>query len=405
MPEGSIRVFRPTEGDAESGDSATQPRPGRRRRRRWLRPALMLGGVLALGLGAGTMWLTCGRYSSTDNAYVQADRLLVATDVAGIVQRIAVLEGEAVKPGQVLFQLDPAPFQHAVDQARANLQQTALTLRSMQADYQRIQRDIAAQEAAVQLAQAQFERQAQLVATSAVSRAAYDQARFGLAQAQQQLASLRSQAEVQLARLGNAGPDGPVEQHPQYLEAQAQLAEAERQLNHTTVKAPFAGIVTRVPQLQPGQYLAASTPAFGLVATDHVWVEAQPKETDLTWVRPGDPATVTVDTYPGRVWEGVVESISPASGATFSVLPAQNSSGNWVKVVQRIPVRIRVDQQSDAPPLRAGMSTEVSIDTGHERHLADLWHSQPVTAQGFAQWNAARRAGGEAEGAGATAQR
>ena len=366
MPEGSVRPnARP-----ESAESASRPAPPRRR---LIGRGLMIGGVLAAGIAAGTLWLNGGGQVSTDNAYIQADRLLVATDVSGIVREISVQEGQQVAKGEVLFVLDPAPFRHAVDQARANLQQTALQLRSMQSEYRHIQRDIAAQEAAVQLAIVQFERQQQLVNTQSVSRSAYDQARFGLEQAQQQLAALRAQAEQQLAKLGNAGAEGPVEQHPQYLAAAAQLAEAERQLEHATVRAPFAGTVTRVAQLQPGQYLAAATPAFGLVSSDSFWVEAQPKETDLTHVRPGAPATVTVDTYPGRVWHGTVESISPASGATFSVLPAQNTTGNWVKVVQRIPVRVRLEAGEDAPRLSAGMSAEVTIETGHQRHLSDLW--------------------------------
>ncbi|MBV1798651.1 HlyD family secretion protein [Siccirubricoccus sp. G192] len=364
MPEGSVRVFKNLEEDASAPETP--------RRRRWLRPALMLGGILAVAVGAGVFWLEGGRYAGTDDAYVQADKLLVATDVSGIVQRIAVHEGDKVEAGQVLFQLDPAPFRHALDGARAQLRQTALNLAAMQADYRRIQRDIAAQEAAVQLAQAQYERQAQLVSTSAVSRASFDQARFGLQQAQQQAESLRAQAQVQLVKLGGSA-EAPVEQHPDYVEAEARVAEAERQLDHTTIHAPFAGIVTQVSSLQPGQYLGAATPAFALVSSDHVWVDAQPKETDLTHVKPGDPVTVTIDTYPDRVWTGVVASISPASGSTFSVLPAQNSSGNWVKVVQRIPLRVRVEQPADAPQLRAGMSAVVSIDTGHVRHLSDIF--------------------------------
>jgi membrane fusion protein, multidrug efflux system len=367
MPEGTVRAFNPTGVDAP--EAASTPRRAARLRR--LRRALMLGGVLAAAVGGGALWLQGGRFATTDNAYVQADRLLVATDVSGVVQRIAVREGEAVEAGQVLFQLDPAPFRHAVDGARAQLEQTALALRAMQADQRRILRDIAAQEAAVGLAAAQFERQSHLVGTQSVSRAAYDQARFGLLGAQHRLASLRAEAEVQLARLGGDA-EAPVERHPQYLQARAELDEAERRLDRATVRAPFAGVAARVPQLQPGQYLAAATPAFALVSSGRVWVDAQPKETDLTHVKPGDAATVTVDTYPGRVWRGEVESISPASGATFSVLPAQNVTGNWVKVVQRIPVRIRVEQPADGPALRAGMSVQVSIDTGHRRRLADL---------------------------------
>jgi membrane fusion protein (multidrug efflux system) len=332
----------------------------------------MLGGVLAVAIGAGAFWLHGGRYAGTDDAYVQADKLLLATDVAGIVQRIAVREGDTVQPGQVLVVLDPAPFRHALDQAQAKLQQTALSLTAMQADYQRMLRDIAAQAAAVNLAQVQFERQSGLLGTSAALRSAYDQAHFGLLQSQQQLESLRVQAQVQLARLGGDAT-APVERHPDYLDAAARLAEAQRQLDHTTLRVPFAGVVTQVSTVQPGQYLAAATPAFALVSSDHLWVDALPKETDLTHVKPGDAATITIDTYPGVTWQGSVESIGPASASTFSVLPAQNASGNWVKVVQRIPVRIRVEQPADAPRLRAGMSAVVSIDTGHERHLSDIF--------------------------------
>ena len=365
MPEGSIRTERPA--DAETTTPADAPP----KRRRWLRRVLMLGGVLAVAAGAGAFWLHGGRYAGTDDAYVQADKLLLATDVSGIVRSIAVHEGDAVKAGQVLVVLDPAPFQYAVQQAEAQLLQTSLNLRAMQADYRRIQRDIGAQEAAVQLAQATYDRAAQIVNSGAVTRATFDQARFGLQQAQQQLESLRVQAQVQLAKLGGEA-DAPVEQHPDWRAAQARLAEAKRQLDHATMRAPFAGTVTQVSSLQPGQYLGAATPAFALVSDQRVWVDALPKETDLTHVKPGDKATVTVDTYPGVTFAASVESISPASGSTFSVLPAQNASGNWVKVVQRIPVRIRVEQPADGPRLRAGMSAEVSIDTGHERHLSDL---------------------------------
>jgi len=184
---------------------------------------------------------------------------------------------------------------------------------------------------------------------------------------------LRQQAKVQLARLGG-NADIPVEQHPQYLQAKAQVEEAQRQLDHTVVTAPFAGIVTDVPAIAPGKYLAASATAFFLVDTDHVWVNANPKETELTYVRPGQPVTITVDTYPGVEWRGTVESISPAAAQEFSLLPAQNTSGNWVKVVQRVPMRVRVDTSDKTkPPLRAGMSVEIDVDTGHARGFPHLF--------------------------------
>jgi membrane fusion protein (multidrug efflux system) len=207
------------------------------------------------------------------------------------------------------------------------------------------------------------------VGKGAVSRATYDQGRFTLEADKGKLESLRQQAAVQLAKLDN-NPDVPVTQHPQYLQVRAQVDEAQRQLDHSVVKAPFAGIVTQVPAISPGKYLAASTTAFFLVATDHVWVDATPKETELTYVRPGQPVTVTVDTYPDAEWHGVVESISPAAAQQFALLPAQNTSGNWVKVVQRIPMRVRVDtDENNLPPLRAGMSVEADVHTGHTRGL------------------------------------
>jgi membrane fusion protein (multidrug efflux system) len=229
--------------------------------------------------------------------------------------------------------------------------------------------DTAAQQSQVTLDQATYDRFATLVRTDAISKASYDQARFTLELDKNKLESLRQQAQVQLARLAG-NPDIPVAEHPQYLQAKAQVDEAQRQLDHTVVNAPFAGIVTNVPSIAPGKYLAASMTAFYLVATDHAWVYSNPKETELTYVRPGQPVSVTVDTYPDAKWRGTIESISPAAAQEFSLLPAQNTSGNWVKVVQRIPMRVRLDTSDEKKPaLRAGMSVEVDVDTGHQRGL------------------------------------
>jgi membrane fusion protein (multidrug efflux system) len=173
--------------------------------------------------------------------------------------------------------------------------------------------------------------------------------------------------DQQLARLGG-NPDIDVRLTPQYLQAKAQVDEARRQLAHTQVYAPFNGVATQVETMQPGMYLAAATAGIGLVSSERFWIDASPKETDLTFVKPGDHVDFTVDTYPGRIWKGKVESIAPASGAEFSILPAQNASGNWVKVVQRNPIRIAVEPRADDPPLRAGMSVVVDIDTGHIRN-------------------------------------
>jgi membrane fusion protein, multidrug efflux system len=341
------------------------PQPPRRRLVRW-----SLFALLPFALIAGAFWyVTGGQVMSTDDAYVQAETVGISTDVSGIVQGVDVANNQHVDPGQVLYRLDPRQFQIALDNAKANLAQTALTIDAMKEDYTRMLSDAAAQQAQVELDQATYDRYAALVPSGATTKANYDQARFTLELDKNKLKSLRQQAAVQLARL-DGNPDIPVTQHPQYLQAKSQVDEAQRQLDHTVVKAPFAGIVTNVPSIAPGKYLAASTTAFYLVDTDHLWVDASPKETELTYARPGQSVTVTVDTYPNAKWHGVVESISPAAAQQFSLLPAQNTSGNWVKVVQRIAMRVRIDMNGTIlPTLRAGMSVEIDVDTGHARGL------------------------------------
>ena len=274
--------------------------------------------------------------------------------------------------------VDPQQFQIAVENAKAQLDLAALNIDLMKQDYQRLLTDAASQKAQVELARATYERAASLIKTGATTAAAFDQARFTYNAAVKQNELLEQQAKVVLVKLGGNPNASPAEQ-PSYLQAKAALDEAQRQLDHTVVRAPFDGIVTEVDQLQPGTFLVAATAgltntgAVALVGTDGMWVDANFKETDLTYVHAGDPAEVTVDTFPGRVWHGRVQSISPASGSEFSILPAQNSSGNWVKVVQRIPVRITLDHEENAPKLRSGMSVVATIDTGHKRTLRDLW--------------------------------
>jgi membrane fusion protein, multidrug efflux system len=348
--------------------SASEKADRSSRRRRFMRRGLFA--LLPFALIAGAYWyVTGGQLMSTDDAYVQADTVGISTDVSGIVQGVEVANNQHVDPGQVLYRLDPRQFQIALDNAKANLAQTALTIDAMKQDYTRMLSDAAAQQAQVELDQVTYDRYAALAPSGDVTKASYDQTRFTLQLDQSKLKSLRQQASSQLARL-DGNPDVPVTQHPQYLQARTQVDEAERQLDHTVVRAPFAGIVTNVPSITPGKYLVASTTAFYLVDTDHIWVDANPKETELTYVRPGQPVTVTVDTYPDAEWRGIVESISPAAAQQFSLLPAQNTSGNWVKVVQRITMRVRIDtNDKKLPPLRAGMSLEVNVDTGHSRGL------------------------------------
>ncbi len=367
-----VRERPPAARPSDLRESASKGKAPRFDRRLWLRRGLFALLPLALLIG-GYWYVSGGRIMSSDNAYVNDETVGISTDIAGIVTEVNVTENQHVAADQILYRLDPLQFQIALDSAKANLAQTALTIESMKEDYKRTLSDAAAQQAQVELDQTNYDRATMLLHNDTVPQSNYDAAKAALDVDKSKLESLRQQAAMQLAKLGGK-PDIPVTQHPQYSQAQAQVDEAQRQFDHTVVRAPFGGIVTNVPSIAPGKYLAASTTAFFLVDTDHVWIDASPKETELTYARPGQSVTVTVDTYPDLEWHGTVESISPAAAQQFALLPAQNTSGNWVKVVQRIPMRVRVDTNDKRlPPLRAGMSVEVNVDTGHARGLLHLF--------------------------------
>ena len=329
------------------------------------RPLMFALLPVALVVG-GYFYVTGGAVMSTDNAYVQADMVGLSTDVAGIVTQVMVHDNQKVAKGDVLFKLDPLQFQLALDRAEAQIGNTHNDLVALQSSYRNMQAQVEQAQKDVDFNMVNFQRQEQLLANNFTPKATFDAARNTLQGSQQKLASLQQQQTGIAANL-NGDPDAPIENHPKYKDAVATRDEAARQLAHTVVRAPFAGIVTNVPSLQPGQYLAAAAVAFNIVSTDHVWVQASPKETELTYVRPGQKVTVDVDTYPGERWAGTVDSISPASASSFSLLPAENTSGNWVKVVQRIPMRVRVNNVPGKPPLRVGMSVEVNVDTGRAR--------------------------------------
>jgi membrane fusion protein, multidrug efflux system len=357
---------KPSERPAEiaAAPEKAAPRP----RRRWMRRMLFALLPLAL-IGGGFWYVTGGQVMSTDDAYVEADKVGISTDVSGIVKEIDVGDNQEVAAGQVLFRMDDLPFRLALERAAAQVGIVRNDLNALKASYADMEAQIKQAQYDVEYYDREFHRQQDLAAKNVASQQTFDSARRNLQNAQQKLASLNQQLAAIAANL-NGDPAIPVEQHPRYRDAVAQRDEAARQLDHTVVKAPFAGIVTNVPSIAPGKYLQASMTAFYLVATDHLWVDSNPKETELTYVRPGQPVTVTVDTYPDAEWHGTIESISPAAAQEFALLPAQNTSGNWVKVVQRIPMRVRVDtSDKNLPPLRAGMSVEVDVDTGHARGL------------------------------------
>lgn len=342
------------------------------RDKRVIRRVLMLGGI-AVVLGATTVaYLSGGRYVGTDDAYLKSAQLNVTTDVSGMVKSVEVHEGQRVAAGDVLFRLDSEPFEIALANAKATLQQAEMTVGSLKADYRGAIQQVSAQQAMVDVAKTTLDRYAALVKQGSIARTQWDQQQATYLSAAATVNSLNQAANATLARL-NGNPDLPVESFPDVMKAHAAVAEAQRQLDHTVVRAPFDGIVTAVSSLQPGTLIISAMSAFsttsavGLVSDSDVWIEANMKETDLTRVHPGQAVDVRIDAYPDCRWRGSVASISPASGSAFSPLPAQNISGNWVKVVQRIPVRINLEKNDCNARLSTGMSTVITIDTGHRR--------------------------------------
>jgi membrane fusion protein (multidrug efflux system) len=305
---------------------------------------------------------------STDNAYVQADTVGISTDVGGTVDEILVHDNQFVRKGQVLFRLRQRAFRISLAGAQAQLGTVRNQILTLKATYTQAQSQIAQAEADIPYFQTTFKRQQDLVSSAAASKASYDKAQQDLSAAEQKVKVAKAEAEAALAQLGD-DPNQTVEENPFYLQAQSGVDDAQRQLNDTVVMAPFDGIVTNVPALQVGSYLRAAQQAFSLISTNNIWIEASPKETELTNVKVGQPVTVTVDTYPDDEWEGVVGSISPASGSSFSMLPAQNTTGNWVKVVQRIPMIVNLKDIDSKPPLRVGMSVVINVNTGRARGL------------------------------------
>lgn len=336
-----------------------------------LRRILLILGPAVVLAGSLFAYMAGGRYVSTDNAYVHAGKLTVATDVSGIVADVAVHESQLVEKGQVLFTLDQEPFKIALAGAEATLGTVRNQIVTQQATYRQKLAQIEQAKTDVGFFETNTQRQQDLLKRGVSAQATFDQAKRDLDAARERLLMSQHDAEAALAQLGGRA-DAPIEQNPNYLAAQSQVDKARRDLTRTTVLAPIPGIVTNVDALQVGEYLPAAQPAFSLVSSADVWVEANPKESDLTYLQPGATATVSIDAYPGREWKATVSSLAPATGAEFSVLPAQNATGNWVKVVQRVPIRLKVEMPAGAPPLRTGMSAYVEIDTGHHRQLGEL---------------------------------
>jgi membrane fusion protein, multidrug efflux system len=329
------------------------------------RPLLLIGGPVAVVVVALIFYLTTGRYVSTDDAYIQSARVDVSTEVSGRIREIEVRDNQSVHKGDVLFRLDTPAFNIAVADARAQLAAAMIKVPSLQAVYRQRLADEAAAKNTLDYDQREFARQTELQGQGISSRAQLDQAKNNFQSAQQQLAATQQQTASALADLGGDA-NAQSASLPLVRQAQAALDHALLQLSYTIVHASMDGIVAKVDQIQVGDHVNAATPLFALMSGSDIWVEANFKETDLTHMRPGQKATFSVDAFPSRTFTGHVLSTSPGTGSSFSLLPPENSSGNWVKVVQRLPIRLSIDNNGGVA-LAAGMSVEATVDTEHRR--------------------------------------
>jgi membrane fusion protein (multidrug efflux system) len=360
--------------------------PAERRKRSLRKPLLLAAPVIVL-LGALFFYLHGGRYESNDDAFLQSGLVSVSPNVEGRVIEVDVRNNQHVKKGDVLFRLDPAPYQTAVAQAEAALAAARTDVGSLRAQYRQGQADLAAARDKVTFAEREAARQKELLAEGISSQSQYDQAVLALQNARAAIQSTGQANESIEAKL--AGDiNAPLGQQPGVQQAQAALDRARLNLGYTVIRAAQDGVVANVDQLQVGDWVAASKPVFSLAGT-RIWVVSNFKENQLRYMRLGQPAEIKVDAYPDLKLKGRVESFSPGTGNSFSVLPAENATGNWVKVVQRLPVIVSIDNPPSDVPLHAGLSVEVTVDTGHKRHLFGP-DTPPTTPAANAQARAAR---------------
>ncbi|SFG27925.1 membrane fusion protein, multidrug efflux system [Novosphingobium sp. CF614] len=336
-------------------------------RRRGLRTVLMIVGPALVLAGTAWFYFTSGRYESTDSASLQTAMVAISPSVAGTVVAVEVRENQRVRKGDVLFRVKADTFQTSLAQAEAELATARTDVESMQADYREALSQVSAARARYDLATSEAARQKSLVAEGISSRAQYDQAVTQARTARDAIAAAQAKADSLRAGLSGA-IGGSVDSHPDVRQAISKLGQARANLSDTVVRAPRDGIVTKVNQLQVGNYVTPGRPVFTLAGLNF-WVQANFKESQLRYMRVNQPVEITIDAYPDQVLKGHVESFSPGTGSSFSILPPENATGNWVKVVQRLPVQVAIDDVPADLPLSAGLSTSVKVDTGHRRRL------------------------------------
>jgi len=351
-----------TAAEAPAAEKTAATRAGRKR----LRMVLLVIIPLIAALAGGAFYLMGGRYISTDNAYVGAQKVLITPDVSGKITHVAIVESQHVKAGDELFTLDPEPYRLALAQAEAKLDIARVDYDKLKSNLKSLNTLVELAKKNVELKRHDVDRKRKLLSSQSGSVADVDTAGSNMLTAELQARYGTQQRDTTLAQLlGN--PDLPLAKFPEYAQAKAAVDDAERNLRLTVLRAPISGTATQVDNIQLGRFVAAGTPILSVIDDQNPWVDANPKETDITYLRLGQKATLTVDSFPDHAFRGTVIAVSPGTGAQFSILPPQNATGNWVKVVQRVPVRIAFDKDADTKLLRAGMSVVVDIDTHHSR--------------------------------------
>jgi membrane fusion protein (multidrug efflux system) len=359
--------LRKTAEEAAAPPAVAQPRLSRKR----LRLILLLVIPLIALAGGLYFYLMSGRYISTDNAYIGAQKVLITPDISGKIAKVTVMEGQRVNAGDALIEIDPEPFRITVAMTQARLDSVKIDFDNLKANLASTTRRIALARETIDLKQRDFDRKNTLLANRTGSQVDVDNSQTAVVAAKTQLEMLEQQEQgFRNQLLGNANL--PIEKYPPYAQTAATLDQAKRDLDHTVLRAPIAGMATQVSSIQMGRYVMAGTPVFSLIDDTKPWIDANPKETDITHLRIGQPVSISVDTFPGRTFRGVVAAVSPGTGAQFAILPPQNASGNWVKVVQRVPIRIEFSNNEDVRELRSGMSVTVDIDTGRQNTVLSM---------------------------------
>jgi membrane fusion protein (multidrug efflux system) len=371
-----VLKFPPEQKGAPATPGAEAAAPARprlmARLRRYRRTLLLVVLPIVALVGGVVFYLNGGRYVTTDDAYVGAQKVLITPDISGRIEKVVVREGQLVNKGDELFEIDPIPFRLAVDQAKATLEQAKSSYNNLAANIKIYAQMADLMQQSIELKQRDVDRKSTLAKSNFGSQLDLDNASTAVVTARAEAAFVQQQlsnAKTQL--LGDANL--PLEQFPPYYQAKAALAQAERNLDHTVMRAPMSGIATQVDQIQLGRFVAAGAPVFSVIDIAQPWVDANLKESDFTHVAVGQQVDIDVDAFPDHAFKGTIGSLSPGTGAQFAILPPQNATGNFVKVVQRVPVRIYFDSHDKhVRKLKAGMSAYTTIDTGHSRSLAGL---------------------------------